>query len=167
MGPVIYPNEWDQTSFKIMPSTVLQTQSLEQFSEELPLSPLIFQKLYERERDLRVVLVGRGETAKCFTASIDIVKSKSIDWREYQTETAICYIDLQKLNPSLYQSLLQYHSKSLLSYGAYDIILSKEGDKEVPIFLECNPIGNWLWIENALPDQLPISDAIAKMLLRS
>ena len=32
-----------------------------------------------------------------------------------------------------------------LNFGCFDVVVSKSGQ---PVFLECNPNGQWLWVEN-------------------
>lgn len=68
--------------------------------------------------------------------------------------------DTYSLTPKTHKKLMQFHKKSGLIYAAYDFIVDSSGNE---IFLECNPGGQWLWIEHAL--QQPISKAIATALL--
>jgi len=49
-----------------------------------------------------------------------------------------------------------------LRFGCFDLIVTPAGDY---VFLECNPNGQWLWIEDALPE-LKISESIANHLLQ-
>jgi glutathione synthase/RimK-type ligase-like ATP-grasp enzyme len=46
-----------------------------------------------------------------------------------------------------------------LSFGALDLILTPQGEY---VFLEVNPSGQWVWIEDKL--DLPISRSIAEWL---
>ena len=46
-----------------------------------------------------------------------------------------------------------------LSFGCFDFIVTPSGEY---VFLECNPNGQWLWVE--LETGLPISQAIAEFL---
>ena len=49
-----------------------------------------------------------------------------------------------------------------LSYGAVDLVLTPEGRY---VFLEINPNGQYLWVEDATG--LPISDALCDLLMGS
>jgi len=46
-----------------------------------------------------------------------------------------------------------------LRYGAFDFIVDKSGDY---FFLECNPSGQWLWLEKVT--DVNISQAVANEL---
>ena len=46
-----------------------------------------------------------------------------------------------------------------LNFGCFDFIVTPSGDY---VFLECNPNGQWLWVEDATG--LKISEAIADFL---
>jgi len=48
-----------------------------------------------------------------------------------------------------------------LEFGCFDVVVDAEG---VHWFLECNPNGQWMWIEEETG--LPIADAIARSLAR-
>ncbi|GAA5764612.1 hypothetical protein [Streptosporangium roseum] len=52
------------------------------------------------------------------------------------------------------------HRRGGLSFGAFDFGLTGDG---IPVFLECNPNGQWGWLEDATG--LPIAAAIAALLL--
>jgi hypothetical protein len=47
-----------------------------------------------------------------------------------------------------------------LNFGCFDILVTKAGE---PVFLEMNPNGQWLWVENMTG--LPIGQAIAHQLI--
>ena len=48
-----------------------------------------------------------------------------------------------------------------LRFGAFDLIVTPDGGH---VFLECNPNGQWLWVE--LATGMPISEAIADELMK-
>jgi glutathione synthase/RimK-type ligase-like ATP-grasp enzyme len=54
-----------------------------------------------------------------------------------------------------------YLSKMNLHFGCFDMIVTPENEY---VFLECNPNGQWLWIE--LATGMKISEAIAETLSR-
>lgn len=65
----------------------------------------------------------------------------------------------QQISESLKERLLQFHEKAGLVFGAYDFL--ERGDDV--IFLECNPGGAWLWLEQSLG--LRVSEHLAQYLL--
>ena len=44
-----------------------------------------------------------------------------------------------------------------LNFGCFDFAITKTGE---PVFLECNPNGQWLWVQNLTG--MPIGKAIAE-----
>ena len=64
-----------------------------------------------------------------------------------------------QISEELKERLLEFHKKAGLGFGAYDFL--ERGDDV--IFLECNPGGAWLWLEQSLG--LKVSEQVAKCLL--
>ncbi|GGK78199.1 hypothetical protein Sme01_23190 [Sphaerisporangium melleum] len=60
----------------------------------------------------------------------------------------------------LAEGCLAYLDALGLRFGAFDFALTRDG---VPIFLECNPNGQWAWLADATGS--PIAAAIADLLL--
>lgn len=123
--------------------------------EAISAAPGIFQKKIEKKYELRVFLIEN----KSFVVRIDSQSSSltSLDWRKSQMRDMY---SIDKLSSQTSQALYKFHKKANLSYAAYDFILDK---KENEIFLECNPGGQWLWIEEKIG--LPISKAITESLV--
>jgi glutathione synthase/RimK-type ligase-like ATP-grasp enzyme len=123
--------------------------------ESLSVAPVIYQALINKSYDIRVTIVG----TKVFAAAIDSqsIPSAVIDWRRSETE------DLGHLRhelPSAIETKCLQLMKTLgLSFGALDLILTPQGEY---VFLEVNPSGQWVWIEDKL--DLPISRSIAEWL---
>lgn len=55
----------------------------------------------------------------------------------------------------------EYLKRMNLNFGCFDFIVTPEGEY---VFLECNPNGQWLWIEEETG--MKISEAIADALIR-
>ena len=129
----------------ISPSIVMDNQ------ESIAMAPGIFQNMVEKDHELRVTVVGE----KIFTVKINSQKNKktSIDWRlhpyEEMYEESILSNDTTK-------KLLAFHSKADLVYASYDFIVDKHGNE---VFLECNPSGQWLWLEQF--SKSSVAEAIA------
>jgi len=117
------------------------------------LTPCIFQQHIEKDIELRITVIGE----KIFIAGVNsqIDEVTQIDWRKgelkfYETEIpkhikTMCIELVKKLN---------------LKFGAIDMIKDKNGNF---IFLEINPNGQWVWIENETG--LKISEALIAELL--
>lgn len=119
------------------------------------LSPTIYQEFLPKAYDIRVTIVG----SKLFAVSIDSQSdpSATIDWRK--TENPLLPHSPITLPESLQRSLLELMSRLSLFYGAIDLVLTPDGRF---VFLEINPNGQWLWIDETL--SLGISQSIAEWL---
>ena len=118
-------------------------------------SPLIYQELIPKKYELRITCVG----SRLFAAKIhsqERRKSKT-DWRRDQF--ALRY-EKTALPAELERGILRIQAGLGLAFGAYDFVLTPEDEY---VFLEVNPSGNWLWLENQL--HLPISKEIANWLI--
>jgi glutathione synthase/RimK-type ligase-like ATP-grasp enzyme len=115
----------------------------------------IYQEFLPKAYDIRVTIVGR----KLFAVSIDSQSDPSavIDWRK--TENPLLPHAPIELPAPLQRSLMELMSRLSLAYGAIDLVLTPDGRY---IFLEINPNGQWLWIDEML--SLGISHSIAERL---
>lgn len=129
----------------------------EQFEElsGVDICPVIFQELIPKKHDVRVTIVGE----QLFAVAIDSQSDPSamIDWRHtVNPDLPHRIITL----PDQIQSLLRKMMLRLnLNYAAIDLIETPEGDF---IFLEVNPNGQWLWLDDILG--LGISRTVALWL---
>ena len=115
------------------------------------------QDYIEKEYELRIT-VCCDDVIAC---RIDSQKQKSgegkEDWRQgydFGLEQKIVEIP-----DNLKSSCLSYLQKMGLNFGCFDIIVTPQ---EEFVFLECNPNGQWYWIE--IETGAPISEIIAKHL---
>lgn len=140
--------------YAIYTSQVLN-EHLEHLSK-LSESPVVFQKLIHKKSDIRVTVVGSKIFASEILSQTD--PYAKLDWRKTENPN----LPHKKIQlPSKLQSLIfKYMNLLGLSYGAIDFIRTKSDHF---IFLEINPNGQWLWIENILNH--PIADAISDWLL--
>jgi D-alanine-D-alanine ligase-like ATP-grasp enzyme len=87
--------------------------------------------------------------------------SGGVDWRAGYTSTrGIPQAAIETPSP-LHDFCLAYLGELNLNFGCFDFIVD---DNDTPWFLECNPNGQWMWIEE--DTGLPISRAIAECLAR-
>ena len=104
-----------------------------------------------------MTVVGKESfCCKIHSQSLPTGKGKE-DWREgYNIGLPQEWIN----TPSIIHSFcLNYLKKVSLNFGCFDFIYSKNKNY---YFLECNPNGQWMWIENDIG--IPISKSIADFL---
>lgn len=125
-------------------------------AETLRHSPMVFQELIPKERELRVAWVA-GEA---FTGALDASGTSrgQTDWRLAAPEE--CQWQTAELPAEVSRGLQSLMSELGLVFGAIDLICTPAGEH---VFLEVNPGGEWGMLERDLG--LPISDAIARALL--
>lgn len=135
-------------------TTKLEDEAMNDLSDA-SLSPTIYQEFLPKAYDIRVTIVGR----KLFAVTIDSQSDPNavIDWR--RTENPWLPHAPIELPEPLQRSLLELMSRLSLTYGAIDLVLTPDGRY---VFLEINPNGQWLWIDEIL--SLGISDSIAEWL---
>jgi MvdC family ATP-grasp ribosomal peptide maturase len=125
-------------------------------AETLRHSPMVFQELIPKARELRVAWVA-GEA---FTGALDASGTSrgQTDWRRAAPEE--CRWQRAELPAEVSRGLQALMSALGLVFGAIDLICTPAGEH---VFLEVNPSGEWGMLERDLG--LPIADAIARALL--
>ncbi|MEW1847232.1 MvdC/MvdD family ATP grasp protein [Nonomuraea angiospora] len=118
--------------------------------------PVIVQEYVPKRVELRVTVVGR----RVFAAEIHSQRTNrtGLDWRRY--DTARTPHRPHELPGEVAARCLALMDCLDLAYGAIDLIVTPEGRH---VFLEINPNGQWLWIEDLTG--LPISRAVCDYLL--
>ncbi len=89
-----------------------------------------------------------------------MISSPYLDWRR-GLKTNSCVYEVIDVPPGVVPGVRQYMRRFGLRYGAFDFAIDQVGQWW---FLECNPNGQWLWIEEVTG--LPIGRAIATALAR-
>lgn len=127
----------------------------EEDREALQYAPVIFQRLIPKQYDVRVTVVGE----QVFPVAIHSQEydESSLDWRRganpkirHEAITLPAYIQ---------STCVELVRQQKLRFGAIDLVLGIDGEFW---FLECNPNGQWAWIENRTG--LKISAAIVDEL---
>lgn len=107
--------------------------------------------------ELRVTVVAQ----KVFACKIDsqhlAENEGKIDWRQGY-DHGLRY-EPYDLPYDISEKCINFLEKMRLNFGAFDFIVTPSGEY---VFLECNPNGQWLWIE--METGLKISEAIADTL---
>ncbi len=119
-------------------------------------SPAIYQPLIEKRSDIRVTVVGD----KMFAAEIDSQgePTAKVDWRR-TLNPSLPHRQIE-LPQQLRDALFRLMSLLGLVFGAIDLIRTPDDNY---LFLEVNPNGQWLWLDDAL--HFGISDTVVGWLL--
>ena len=138
--------------------SIFTSQLLEKHLDELEyatLSPAIYQELIPKKFDIRATIVGR----EIFAAAIDSQSDPQavIDWRQTGNPQLPHYPKILPVDVS--KCLLALMDRLGLNFGAVDLVETPSGEY---VFLEINPNGQWLWIDDKL--ELGISEAVARWL---
>lgn len=117
--------------------------------------PIYIQDNIHKKYDLRCIVVGK----KVYCAQIDsqVFEDSKIDWRK---GTRVLTHTIYELPEEIKRKCIMMTQQLKLCYSAIDLILDENGDY---IFLECNPNGQWAWLEIRLG--FPISSDIVKLLI--
>ena len=118
--------------------------------------PVIFQAYVPKRLELRVTVVGSA----VFAAEIHSQHTRRTrhDWRRYDHYQTP--LGRHALPDDVAGRCRRLVAELGLCYGAIDLILTPDGRY---VFLEINPNGQYLWIEEATG--LPISDALCDLLM--
>ena len=148
--PII--NSKDEVAFIY---THLITEKDKQHLYSIKYGPSYLQEFVPKKSDIRVTVIGKS----IFAAEIDssIFQESSIDFRKIES------YDLPhkeiKLPNKIKNKCLKMVKRLGLQFGAIDLILTKKGEY---VFLEINPNGQWLWIEEMTG--MPLTKAMCNLL---
>lgn len=125
--------------------------------EAISVAPGIFQELIPKRCEYRITIMDR----QFFSVRIYSQERPEtmLDWRRNQSNLRYEQATLPK---EIEEKLGLLMTSLKLRYAAIDMI---ETDADHWIFLEANPGGNWLWLEERT--QIPISNAIVEALISS
>lgn len=119
---------------------LVSLQELTENSQALRLCPTLFQEYIEKKSDIRVIVIGA--TLSAFEICSQSNDLSIIDFRgiapRFLRHTA------HELPMSIQKQIREFVQLQGLSFSALDFALSQNGDY---FFLENNPNGQWLWLE--------------------
>lgn len=153
---------WDETTeleyvfyAKKVSSQVLQNLPAETFCQTVN----YIQNYIEKQFELRITVVDNQFFAcKIDSQILDENKGK-IDWRQgYDYGLKHEIYDLPQI---IKEKCLLFLQRLGLHFGCFDFIYTPSNEY---VFLECNPNGQWLWIEHETG--VTISEAIAEILAK-
>ncbi|GAA4090723.1 hypothetical protein [Mucilaginibacter panaciglaebae] len=102
-------------------------------------TPVFLQERIKNDSDIRVTIVGNN----LFAAQIR-KEGDDVDWRKPDIKKLYDQIILPLF---LQEKLLELNRFFKMIYSAIDLILTPHGEY---IFLEINPVGEWVWLEQEL-----------------
>ena len=115
------------------------------------------QEYVEKAFELRVTVVGDKLFACRIDSQAQDEDTGKIDWRQgYGHGIKWFRFDMPE---DIAEKCIAFLKKMNLNFGCFDFIVTPSGEY---VFLECNPNGQWLWVE--IETGLPISEAIAEWL---
>ncbi|MDO8184752.1 hypothetical protein Q5424_07970 [Conexibacter sp. JD483] len=131
---------------------LLRPEELE-LLDNVKYAPVIFQEYVEAVYDLRVTVVGEELYAVA-------IHSQETDYKvDFRMDVARARMEAVELPAEVQRGLSALMARLGLVYGAIDMRLTPDGRH---VFLEVNPAGQWLFVEE--PSGQPIADAMARLL---
>ena len=118
--------------------------------------PFNLSKTYWKKSELRITYVDGKIFVFVFDSQSDI--AARIDWR--QTINPNLPHKISYLPESIHKKIIDFMTKLGLVFGALDFIIKPNGEY---IFLEVNPNGQWLWLDDIL--DLGITESIGNWLM--
>lgn len=153
--------DYDSNTEQIFYSRKISRQQILSSQEEaFTHTACCIQEYIDKQYELRVTVVHD----KIFACKIDSQAQDEdrgkIDWRQgYDFKIKHEIVNLPRHVESF---CLEYLKRMHLNFGCFDFILTPQNEY---VFLECNPNGQWLWIENETG--LKISEGIAQVLMQA
>lgn len=145
----------DDGSLVAIPTHLVTTNDLAQLSW-INVCPTLLQEYIEKDVELRITVVDD----KVFACAIHSQEHEltQVDWRLGVNSESLRY-SKYTLPDSVSEFCVSLNRSLGLSFSAIDMIKTPKGEY---VFLEVNPNGQWLWIEQKLG--LPISSALIALL---
>ncbi|GAA4405464.1 ATP-grasp ribosomal peptide maturase [Fodinibacter luteus] len=126
--------------------------------DSVAVAPVIFQEFVPAEVDLRVTVVGE----QVFAAAIHSQELPyGLDFRLYLDRPGGVRMEPATLPCDVEDALLRLMTAAELRYGAFDLRRTPDGRH---VFLEVNPAGQWLFVEQVTGQ--PITSAVSSLLAR-
>lgn len=120
-------------------------------------APNFIEEYIDKKYEIRLTMVGNQPFAAKIESQAMLEGKGKEDWREgYDHGISFTPIILDE---QIIEKCINYLKKINLNFGCFDFVVTKSGEY---IFLECNPNGQWLWIEE--DTKMDISGAIVSWL---
>lgn len=155
-----YPAQWEAGSepddlVAVLATTEVSPDALPD-DELVRLTPGIFQARVPKAHELRVTWMGKH----AITAVLHSQESEAtrVDWREGQTDLRV---EPGELPGDVWKACHRLMERLGLVFGCFDLVVTPEGEH---VFLEINPMGQFLWVEQTIPE-LPLLDDFCAFLI--
>lgn len=145
----------DGNDIKALYATIVNREKLASIVHHTSPFPGLYQPYITKAREWRITVVGD----EVFPVAIYTDNTAKDDWRKHQESGSVTFKS-EKSPVGIDKMCVEYLGRMGLGYGAFDLIEQPDG---CVMFLECNPNGQYGWLEQQL--ELPISEALAKELI--
>ncbi len=151
-----FPAQWDHGDrVALLMTNEVRLEDLPS-DDVLRLTPGIFQEKIEKAHELRVTILGEHVvTARLLSQESEATR---VDWRAGAGKIRV---EPGRLPEGVEQACLGLMKSLGIVFGCFDFIVTPEGEH---VFLEVNPAGQFLWVEEACPD-LPLLAPFVDFLL--
>ncbi|WP_418915790.1 MvdC/MvdD family ATP grasp protein [Alistipes ihumii] len=160
--PIESNDIWDEENNQdyVFYAQRIPAASLAEIPEEAFSQTVSFvQEYIEKDFELRVTVVGDQVFACKIMSQEQTDDTGKIDWRQGY-DYGLKH-ERYELPPVVSCQCIAFLQRMGLNFGCFDFVVTPSGEY---VFLECNPNGQWLWVE--LETGLKISDAIADFLVK-
>lgn len=141
-----YPAQWEAGDQMAVLLTSEVTAGDLPEDEILRLTPGIFQTRIDKAHELRVTVLGHHVvTARLQSQEIEDAR---LDWRAAGSQLRV---EPDSLPREVEAACLRLMQSLGIVFGCFDFIVTPAGEH---VFLEVNPAGQFLWVEEAHPDLL-------------
>ncbi|MEU1307154.1 ATP-grasp ribosomal peptide maturase [Streptomyces shenzhenensis] len=153
-APVIYKPLWNPVYLVDGVSTVVKVAEVapEDIDDRVAGTAHLFQQRVPKTADVRVTVIG--SRAFCVRIDCDL-----LDWRTDYSRLTYTPVEPP---PGVEQALHRYLNRFGLVFGAFDFCIGEDGRWW---FLECNPSGQWYWLEPET--DLPMCSTLVDLLERT
>jgi glutathione synthase/RimK-type ligase-like ATP-grasp enzyme len=133
----------------------ISPEDMKKHSNRIELCPTFLQEYVDKKFEVRAFVIGE-RTMACTIFSQDVPEAR-VDWR--RADSDLIRHELHVLPDDVARKLIEVNKRLGMFYGAMDLIVTPAGEY---VFLETNPGGAWLWIEDLIG--IPVSRTIAENL---
>lgn len=139
-----YPAQWNTDDrVAVLFTTDVEVEDLPD-DETLRVTPGIFQAKVDKAHELRVTVMG-AHVVTARLLSQEVVAARD-DWRAAGAQIRV---EPDRLPEKVERACLRLMGDLGIVFGAFDFIVTPEGSH---VFLEVNPAGQFLWVEESNPD---------------
>lgn len=122
-------------------------------AEKIKVVPGIFQEEIKRQTELRITVVDHH----FFVVQVKVGDPNQVDWRRDSGKGIL--FKKHEISDHTKKQIMAFMKHIGLRYGAFDFIVKPDGTE---VFLEVNPQGAYMWLEEELG--LNVTSTIAKVL---